>query len=200
MVLLNEGSFKTMEKILFRKQCLARLKYIRIHTHRQKDQLVSRYLYYLIQRDNARTILLYVPLGIEVNINPLIRRLRQEKRLLFVPFMEGESFSLVKYRLPLKKKQFGIKEPKYSKQYRTKRIDLAIVPIVGTDPTLRRVGFGKGMYDRFFERERKNIKKTVFVSRRLCLAHQVVTNHYDISADMLITPEKILYGKSSQRI
>ncbi|HHH37524.1 MAG TPA: 5-formyltetrahydrofolate cyclo-ligase [Epsilonproteobacteria bacterium] len=189
-----------MKKILFRKQCLARLKYIRSHTHRQKDYVVNRSLYRMIKRDNVRTILLYVPLGIEVNINPLIRRLRQEKRLLYVPFMEGESFSLVKYRLPLQQKQFGIKEPKYSKQYRIKKIDLAIVPIVGTDPTLRRVGFGKGMYDRFFERERKNINKTVFVSRRLCLAHQVVTNHYDIPADMLMTPEKILYRKSSQRI
>ena len=189
-----------MKKSLFRKQCLDRLKYIRRGLHRQKDYQVNKNLYRLIERENAHTILLYIPLEIEVNIKPLIRRLRREGRLVLVPFMEGESFSLVKYRLPLEKKQFGIKEPKYSKQYRRRSIDLAIVPIVGTDPTYRRVGFGKGMYDRFFERERNNIKKTVFVSRRLCLSRRVVTSHYDISADMIITPEKILYGKSSQRI
>lgn len=189
-----------MNKNLFRKHSLAKLKQAQVRPHHQKDHFVMQKLYVVVRRENIRTILLYVPLGIEVDINPLIRLFRREKRLLYVPFMEGESFSLVKYRMPLKKKKFGIREPKYSKQYRKRKIDLAIVPIVGTDSTLRRVGFGKGMYDRFFEQEQKNIKKTVFVSRRLCLSPSIVTDHYDISADMIIAPEKILQRKSSQRI
>ena len=101
--------------------------------------------------------------------------------------MEGASFRLVKYRLPLKKKQFGIKEPNDSKQYRVKNIDLAVVPIIGLDVTHRRVGFGKGMYDRFFEKHSKNIKQTVFVARELCYSKEVVTDDYDIKADMIIT-------------
>ncbi|MEA3455386.1 MAG: 5-formyltetrahydrofolate cyclo-ligase [Campylobacterota bacterium] len=189
-----------MNKNLFRKDSLAKLKQTQKRAHHQKDHFVMQKLYALVRRGNIRTILLYVPLGIEVDITPLIRLFRREKRLLYVPFMEGESFSLVKYRMPLEKKQFGIREPKYSRQYRKRKIDLAIVPIVGTDPTLRRVGFGKGMYDRFFEQEQKNIKKTVFVSRRLCWSPKVLTDSYDISADMIITPEKILRRKSSQRI
>ncbi len=165
--------------------------------HWQKDHKVIQKLYTLIRRENARMILLYIPLKIEVDIHPLIRLLRIEKRLLYVPFMEGESFSLVKYRMPLQRKQFGIREPKYSKQYRKRKIDLAIVPMVGTDPTLKRVGFGKGMYDRFFEQEQKNIKKTIFISRVLCLSHHIVTNRYDVSADIIITPEKVLFGRTT---
>jgi len=184
------------DKKFFRKECLARLRALRRRPYRHKDYRVNQRLYCLIQEEKAETILLYVPLKIEVDIHPLIKRLRREGRLLLVPFMEGESFSLVKYRMPLERKQFGIREPKFSNLYRQKQIDLAIVPIVGTDPTLRRVGFGKGMYDRFFEHERKNIKKTVFVSRRLCFSSQIVTDHYDVMADMIITPEKILYRKS----
>ena len=102
--------------------------------------------------------------------------------------MEGKSFRLVKYRLPLEKKEFGIKEPKDSRQYRKKSIDLAIVPIVGLDVTLRRVGFGKGMYDRFFEKEIKNIDKTVFVARELCYSQEVITDDHDVKADIIITP------------
>jgi len=102
---------------------------------------------------------------------------------------------LVKYRLPLIKKRFGIKEPKYSNQHRKKEIELSIVPIVGTDPTFRRIGFGRGMYDRFFEQERKNIKKIVFVSRTLSISSQIVTDHYDLKADIVITPEAILNRK-----
>ena len=105
-----------------------------------------------------------------------------------MPFMEGKSFSLVKYRYPLEKKRFGIKEPKNSKQYRIKRLDIAIVPIVGMDVTQRRVGFGKGMYDRFFEKEIKNINKIVFVARDLCYCKENITDHYDIRADSIVVP------------
>ena len=186
-----------MNKNFFRKQCLGELKKSRIRMHRQKDHKIIQKLYTLICRENAHMILLYIPLKIEVDIRPLIKRLRIENRLLYVPFMEGESFSLVKDRMPLEKKSFGIREPKYSKQYRRRKIDLAIVPMVGTDPTLKRVGFGKGMYDRFFEQEQKNIKKTVFISRRLCLSHHIVTDHYDVAADIIITPERVLFGKTA---
>jgi len=154
----------------------------------KKDREVVRKLYRLIKIHNAQTILLYLPLKMEVNIYPLIAQLRKEHKQIYVPFMEGKSFRLVKYRLPLRQKQFGIKEPNDSKQYRNKKIDLAIVPIVGVDATLRRVGFGKGMYDRFFEKEYKNINKVVFVARELCYAKEVITDHYDVKADIILTP------------
>jgi len=124
---------------------------------------VIRKLYTLIDSLQAERIMLYLPLKTEVNLYPLIRQLRKEGKTLYVPFMEGESFRLVKYRYPLKKKRFGIKE-------------------------FRRVGFGKGMYDRFFEKEIKNIKTTVFVARRLCYAKDVVTDDYDVKADVVIVP------------
>ncbi|MEA3492517.1 MAG: 5-formyltetrahydrofolate cyclo-ligase [Campylobacterota bacterium] len=184
-----------MDKNLFRKESLLKLKKQQRRSNYQKDRYVIEKLYEMIESLDAKNIMLYIPLGIEVDIMPLIKQLREEKRQLFVPFMEGESFRLVKYRLPLIKKEFGTREPKYSKQYRKRVIDLAIVPIVGTDPTLRRVGFGKGMYDRFFAREQKNIKRVIFISRRLSISPQVVTSHYDVAADRIITPEKILIRK-----
>ncbi len=153
----------------------------------QKDKKILHLLYQYIAESNVENVMLYIPLKTEVNLYPLIQRLRKEKKVLYVPFMEGASFRLVKYRLPLKKKQFGIKEPNDSKQYRIKNIDLAIVPIVGTDVTHRRVGFGKGMYDRFYEKQNKNIKQTVFVARELCYSKEIVTDDYDVKADMIIT-------------
>jgi len=175
----------------FRQYCLNRLKKASAAGHYKKDRSVLESLYLLIVESNAQRIMLYLPLKTEVDLYPLIKRLRQEKRTLYVPFMEGKSFRVVKYRYPLKRKRFGIKEPKNSKQYRIKRIDMAIVPIVGMDITHRRVGFGKGMYDRFFEKEIKNINKTVFVARELCYSKEILTNHYDIKADIVVTPQGI---------
>jgi len=177
-----------MNKKLFREYCLKRLKKASIVGRYKKDKLVLERLYRLIVQSNARKIMLYLPLKTEVNLYPLIKRLRREKRELYVPFMEGKSFRVVKYRYPLEKKYFGIKEPKDSKQYRIKRLDIAIVPIVGVDVTHRRVGFGKGMYDRFFEKEIKNINKIVFVARELCYSKEIITDHYDVKADMIIVP------------
>ncbi len=174
-------------KVTFRKHCLKRLKKLSSFGSYKKDKIVLQHLYQYLYAIEANVILLYIPLKMEVNLYPLILRLRKEGKHLYVPFMEGKSFRLVKYRLPLHKKQFGIKEPNDSKQYRVKNIDLAIVPMVGTDVTHRRVGFGKGMYDRFFEKNHKNIKKVVFVARELCYSKEIVTDHYDVKADRLIT-------------
>jgi len=178
---------KEYRKQAFRKHCLTRLRKLSNSSSYVKDKYIIEVLYNYISSSQAQNIMLYLPLGMEVNLYPLISRLRKEKKNLYVPFMEGASFRLVKYRLPLYTKQFGIKEPNDSKQYRLKEIDMAIVPMVGVDVTHRRVGFGKGMYDRFFEKNKKNIKQVVFVARELCYAKEVVTDHYDVKADMIVT-------------
>ena len=179
---------REMKKKHFRVHCLKRLKKESGTGCYKKDKVVLQRLYQLIVESHAQKIMLYLPMKTEVNLYPLIRQLRKEKRELYVPFMEGKSFRVVKYRYPLEKKRFGIKEPKNSRQYRNKKLDIAIVPIVGLDITHRRVGFGKGMYDRFFEKEIKNINKTVFVARELCYSKEIVTDDYDVKADMIIVP------------
>jgi len=184
-----------MDKITFRKKCIERLKQRKkVHLYKH-DKVVNQKLYHYIRQINAHSVMLYIPLKIEVNINPLIIRLRKERKIVLVPFMEGESFSLVKYRLPLKIKKFGVKEPNKSNQYKNK-IDLAIVPIIGTDVTLRRVGFGKGFYDRFFEKNHKNIKRIGFVSREYCRSSEIITDDWDVTGDFYLTPkQRILYRK-----
>jgi len=179
---------QTAQKKAFRCSCLERLNKISRRGAYTLDKKLLNRLYEEIERSDAKKIMLYLPLKMEVDLYPLIKQLRMEKRKLYVPFMEGESFRLVKYRLPLEKKKFGIKEPKDSRQYRVKTLDMAIVPIVGLDSTHRRVGFGKGMYDRFFEKENRYIKETVFIARELCYSKEIITDKYDIQADMIITP------------
>ncbi|RLA67486.1 MAG: 5-formyltetrahydrofolate cyclo-ligase [Epsilonproteobacteria bacterium] len=178
---------KKDKKKKFRKCCLRQLSKVSHHGKYVKDKKILNLIYQYIQVNKAKNIMLYLPLDIEFNTYPLILRLRKEKKMLYVPFMEGKSFSLVKYRLPEEKKQFGIKEPKFSRQYKKRMIDMAIVPVVGVDLTHRRVGFGKGMYDRFFEKYKQNIKQVVFVARELCYSKEVVTDHYDVRADIIIT-------------
>ena len=175
-----------MDKKTFRKICIDRAKNNRnVNTYKLDKDLCS-VLYTLIKKEKSQKIMLYIPLKIEVNISNLILKLRKEKKMLLVPFMEGESFSLVKYRLPLNRKQFGVREPKNTNKY-TYAIDLAIVPIIGTDKTLKRVGFGKGFYDRFFEKNHKKIHKILFVGREHCVSSKIITDDYDVKGDSYLT-------------
>ena len=130
---------------------------------------------------NYKRILLFIPLKNEPDIRWVINRLRREKKEIYVPFMQDLSFKMVKYTLPLKKKKFSILEP-LNKNKTLAKIDLAIVPVVGMDKSFKRVGFGKGMYDRFFA----NLKyrpKIVFVQLIPCISKDIVTDSFDIKAD-----------------
>ncbi|KAB7884937.1 5-formyltetrahydrofolate cyclo-ligase [Poseidonibacter ostreae] len=168
----------------FRKSCIKRLKFTSVTSKYYKDKIVIKKLENFINRSKAKNILLYIPLGIEVNVNPLINKLRKNKNV-YVPYMEGDSFKIVKYRLPLQKKKFGIKEPNNS-FLKPKKIDLAIVPVVGIDAIGKRIGYGKGMYDRFFDRI--SYKPTlVFTQLILCQSDKILSESYDIQADYIIT-------------
>ena len=104
--------------------------------------------------------------------------------------MQGESFKMVPFRLPLKKKKFGIFEAGNTVRHINK-IDIAIVPAVGVDGNLQRVGFGKGMYDRFFEKLQKK-PYTIFTQLEFCYTKELICDSYDVKCDLLLTPTKVI--------
>jgi 5-formyltetrahydrofolate cyclo-ligase len=132
-----------------------------------------------------KNILLFLPLKNEPDIKGLINSLRREKKNIFVPFMQDLSFKMVKYSLPVKKKKFSILEP-HNKNKTLQKIDLAIVPVVGIDTDFKRVGFGKGMYDRFFASLGYR-PKIVFLQVRPCISKHKLTDSFDIKADEYIS-------------
>ncbi|WP_320034410.1 5-formyltetrahydrofolate cyclo-ligase [Campylobacterota bacterium DY0563] len=169
----------------FRKSCIKRLEFTSRFLKFSKEKKTVEKLKRIINKYDAKNILLYIPMDMEVDVLPLINNLRKEQKNVYVPFMVGDSFKLVKYRLPLEAKKFGIKEPKNSFCI-NKKIDLAVVPVVGIDKECKRIGFGRGMYDRFFYRL-KYKPITVFTQLTLCKTNETLTDKYDIRADYIIT-------------
>ncbi len=172
-------------KCNFRKRCIKRLRFSCNNAKIKKDKYICSKIFEQILLHKPKVVLAYIPLEMEVDILPLIKELRKKNICkVYVPYMIGKTFKAVKYRLPLKSKQFGIKEPNNSTL--KAKIDLAIVPIIGTDDTNRRVGFGRGMYDRFFE-SLKMQPVIIFTQLTLCKSKTIVTSSYDIKADFIIT-------------
>ena len=190
------------DKTDFRSKSLARLKK-RAHSSRlcSVDSRINRALIETLNALNPKSILFFYPLGIEADIRPAMAyfRKKQPKKRLYLPFMQDVSFKMVALRLPLLKKKFGVKEPLFS-YFNHHRVDVAVIPIVGTDRNLRRIGYGKGMYDRFFSRL-QNRPITIFVARDLCLSHEIITQRYDVQADLIITADiALLKGKTDDRV
>ena len=172
----------------FRNYCLNRLRFFSKKTKIKKDKYICSSILSIINLYSPRNILLYIPLSMEVDVKPLINVLRKRKNIeVYVPYITGVSFVPVKYRLPLVKGRFSILEPKFSNFKKGKiQFDMIIVPIVGVDKTYRRIGFGAGMYDRFYETLK--IKPiTIFTQLKFCKSKEIVTSFHDIKPDYIIT-------------
>lgn len=183
-------------KDTFRKKCKENLEKIakqqnKIALDSKLSQKLLNALQYEIrkikQKKRSIRILLYYPLSTEFNIKKIIYFLRKKRNIeIFLPFMDNVSFKIVKYRLPLRKEKFSIFEP-YDSQYFINNIDIAIIPALGIDNQFKRIGFGKGMYDRFFSTQ-KRIPRIIFVCRGLFYHSSNITQHHDIAGNFFITP------------
>ncbi|MDE5925222.1 MAG: 5-formyltetrahydrofolate cyclo-ligase [Helicobacter sp.] len=156
-----------------------------------KAQLDSILRFHKLHSKRPINLLFYSPLALEFDIRKLLRFYRKKRNVrIFLPKMGGESFKAVRYRLPLQKQAFGVYEPSDSKFLA--EMDCAIVPVLGVDKKLRRIGFGKGMYDRFFGNNPKKIPKIIFVSRNFNFAPQIITESHDIRGDCYLTPHQTM--------
>ena len=85
---------------------------------------------------------------------------------------------------------FGIPEPKGGSEISPERIDLVIVPLLCFDKSGNRVGYGKGYYDRFLKKCRKDCIKIGF-SYFSPIVSIDDTNEFDIPLDYGISPDAI---------
>ncbi|GAA7812084.1 5-formyltetrahydrofolate cyclo-ligase [Helicobacter pylori] len=127
-------------------------------------------------------------------------KLRQQNKRVWLPksIKKGanfskEGFTIAPFRLPLRPLGW-FDEPSLSRYYK-RELDCIVVPILGMDTSFRRVGFGLGMYDRslppLFKRRLKR-PLIVFVSRELAIANGVLTDAYDIEADLYMNARIVM--------
>lgn len=183
-----------MDKKIFRQKCLKRLRLESGKYNRAKDHRVLLQIDRIVSLHRPASILFYLPMPMEVDISELLRRYRGKYKI-FVPFIVKESFKMVLYRLPLVRNRYNISEPRTS-HLKSDNVDLIIVPVVGVDGACKRVGFGKGMYDRYFQSLKKRPGRepiVLFVQRVKCYTKSIVTDSFDMTADYYITPEETLY-------
>lgn len=185
-----------MLKTELRKKLLAKRE---IYPHWQEDsnKIINNFLQ-KIHLSNFTTIMLYYPHKREVDTIPLIKKLIQEKKTVILPKVSGQDIKpiIIKDLDNLIVGYAGIKEP-VGIQIDTQDIDIIVIPAVAYDKEGYRIGYGKGYYDRFLPKLRKDTLKVGFCYD-FQLLEKLPHEPHDIQVDLIITPTQILKTKKEE--
>ncbi len=89
------------------------------------------------------------------------------------------------------KNHMGIPEPIDGKSISEQKLDVVFVPLLVADKKGFRVGYGKGFYDRFLSKCRKDcIKIGLSIFEPISAIEDL--NEFDIALDYVVSPEQIL--------
>lgn len=143
----------------------------------------------------AASILLYIPLGDELDLLRCVEQARAGGKLVALPRYlpeQGMYCAALLHGDPrsLPAGPFGVPEPPLaSPVVPLNRLDLAIVPGVAFDMAGRRLGRGKGFYDRLLA-EVAGIKCGVTVDERVIA--ELPDEPHDISMNCIVTPTRLI--------
>jgi 5-formyltetrahydrofolate cyclo-ligase len=144
---------------------------------------------------NARVVLFYAPLPHEVNIWPLLEEAITAGKLAALPYYQKDQREYQARRVKdltqdLKAGWAGIREPAdHCGPMALKELDLVLVPGVAFDRWGRRLGRGKGFYDRLLSLV-CGTKCGVGWDIQLCL--EVPAEPHDVKLDCILTPTQWL--------
>ncbi|MDF2800896.1 MAG: 5-formyltetrahydrofolate cyclo-ligase family [Anaerocolumna sp.] len=118
--------------------------------HKSKE--IQRYLHELPLYQRAEAIYCYVSFNQEVRTEDIITQALMDGKIVYVPkIIQGcLKFIEIMSLADLTPGFFGILEPKFNDEILPSISNLVIVPGLAFDKEGRRIGYGKGFYDRFF--------------------------------------------------
>lgn len=146
----------------------------------------------------ARSVALYKAADGELDPDLLLRMAWRAHKTCYLPVLhpihpQRMVFVRVTRATRLYRNRWGIAEPRPVARdiAHVRRLDIVMVPLVGFDRDGRRMGMGKGYYDRTFESRLRGRR----CPRLLGLAHDcqrvtqgIQTQPWDVPMDMIITP------------
>ena len=140
----------------------------------------------------AGTVFCYVSTDVEVDTRGIIDRLREAGKTVLVPrILNREKMIAVEFDGwdGLRAGQLGILTPDTDEEW-PGEADLCITPGLGFTPDGRRIGYGRGYYDKWFAAHPRSARVA------LCYECQVVddmpTSETDVAVHKIITEKRII--------
>jgi 5-formyltetrahydrofolate cyclo-ligase len=142
----------------------------------------------------ARVLALYSPIHGEVDTTWLRQLAMATGKTVLLPVMTAEAllFRELRSNDDLVPGAFGIMEPTAACPVRQPaEADLLVVPGVAFDLAGRRLGYGKGCYDRALHRL-ENSGKLVAIAYDFQVLDEIVGESHDVQMDLIITEMRIV--------
>ncbi|WP_026776813.1 5-formyltetrahydrofolate cyclo-ligase [Polaribacter sp. Hel_I_88] len=129
----------------------------------------------------------------EINTNPIIDYFRSQHKKIVVSKTNFISNTLSHYYLEkdtiIEVNKYGVPEPKNALQVDEEELDMVFVPLLISDTQNYRVGYGKGFYDRFLAKCRKDCKK-IGLNFFKPIAKIEAINEFDVALDLIVYPKE----------
>lgn len=186
------------EKIELRDTCKAKRKAMSQEKKEQLDSKIASRIENLWVFREAKTLLAYMSLPIEVGTRPLLETAKRHGKRVALPLCITEThsmeFYIVEDESQLVKGAYGIMEPDVTVCERLIDMSesLCIVPALAFDRSGYRLGFGKGYYDRFLSSYKG---KTVGIIYSDFIVDELPHGRYDKRVDYIISENKLMNFK-----
>ncbi|MDD7914853.1 5-formyltetrahydrofolate cyclo-ligase [Polaribacter ponticola] len=129
----------------------------------------------------------------EIDTNPLIDYFRSNKKRIVVSKCNFNNNTLSHFYFDedteLMLNKFGVPEPNNTEEVSESELDLIFVPMLISDKNNYRVGYGKGYYDRFLSKCRKDVP-IIGLNFFEPIKKIEDVNKFDIPLDKIIYPKE----------
>ncbi len=140
---------------------------------------------------NSNSVFVYNSFGCEVMTDSIIADALKRNKTVCVPRVEGERMQavVIDCNTEFVSNEWGILEPLSNEIFAPEAIELSLIPLVGFDRRLNRLGRGKGFYDKFL---------SGLPCIKIALAYSVqeensiIVDQFDIMVDKIITEKEII--------
>jgi 5-formyltetrahydrofolate cyclo-ligase len=144
---------------------------------------------------DARGVHVYLPIGSEVDINPLTSMAwEMGKKVGLMRVMEdgGSVQYAITPHTSYRKTKLGILEPTDAELFDLDQCDLIIAPMLAADENCNRLGYGKGYYDQFLA---QYPRPTFGVAFEQQIFPDLPVDEGDVKVDTIYTEVRVIGGK-----
>jgi 5-formyltetrahydrofolate cyclo-ligase len=183
-----------MPKRKLRQEMLARRKALSAEEAKRFGLMIQRSFIASAEFGKSDIVGLYAPIQQEVDTSEVLKRLLASSRTALYPVVNGDmlEFRRVDSSDRLRAGAFGILEPDDSCEV----VDpagagLIIVPGIAFDTSGKRIGYGKGFYDRALH-HLEGEGKLVGFCYDCQLVEAITEEPHDVTMDMIITEKRVI--------
>ena len=185
----NRAKEVALTKQRLRSKILAILKIQKEEDRKRKSKLIEHKLFLSAAFKRAKTVMFYMSFGGEVDTTGMIKRAQEIGKKIAVPVCVRDRIMLRPAYLcdkgTLELGPYGIHEPVTKEPVRLSELDVVVVPGVAFDKKGRRLGRGKGYYDRFLNKLSSRTR-TIGIAFDFQILPVVPTVIDDMSVDRVI--------------